>query len=138
MSAAATTATTATTTVTHHALDGLCAQRLAGVLTQPARLTPRGGDLLARSGVLHLEFQPALGLACEANVTLGPDDYAQVEAALPELRTGALVSVGGEGVRLAEASPHHHHARDTRLHLINARQLVIPSSSPHQPGATSC
>ena len=124
--------------VTQQPLADLCAQRLAGVLTRPARLTPHG-TLLAAQAVLHLEFQPAMGLACEANLLLGPDDAAEVRNLLPQLHTGALVSVGGEGVRLAvdtHQSPLPH-AHPPRLHLINARQLVVPCAPTLTPEGSS-
>lgn len=104
--------------------------RVAGCLTADARLVPSTGAM--PHAFLFLDFGPAEGLPYRARVDLGVDlaDHMAAEALLPQLRTGAVVSVAGRALRLRT----DHDA--AVLSVIDARDvLVLQDPAPTPPPA---
>jgi hypothetical protein len=98
------------------------AVRVTGLLTGDAHLALT----VARppGALLILDFAPPHGLPYHARLDLGAEvaDHMAAEAALPYLRTGALVSVAGDALVLRSAKGR------SALHLVRARALVIPDT----------
>lgn len=84
--------------------------------------------------VLLLSLQPAVGLPYQARVDLGDDlaDHMAAEALLPQLRTGAVVSVAGTHLDLRTD---HGHAVLVVRGAHNALLLRDPLQQPHPPSA---
>lgn len=105
--------------------------RVTGALADEARLSFSTGQ--PPHAFLSLHLAPLHGLAYHAQLDLGIDaaDHMAAEALLPQLRAGALVSVGGRALRLRTD---HGHAV---LQLLDARHALLlqgpaaPSSTPH-------
>jgi len=106
--------------------------RVTGTLTADADLAATVGR--PPGAMLILNFAPPRGLPYHARLDLGTElaDRMQAEAVLPYLRTGALISVGGDAL---EMRTDHGHAA---LRIVRARALVIPSDpipqNPQQEG----
>jgi len=81
-------------------LGDLSQVRVTGLLTRDADLATTTGN--PPGALLILAFAPPHGLAYHARMHLGTDvaDRMQAEAALPYLRTGALVSVAGDALEI--------------------------------------
>lgn len=98
------------------------ALRVAGTLTEDARLdittAPRG---TVPHMLIHLMFKPQWGLPYLARVDLGADlsDHMAAEGLLPQLRTGAMVSVAAEAL---ETRMDHGHAA---LRLVHPHSVVV-------------
>lgn len=92
--------------------------RVTGQLLEDARLVPGTG----LHTFLFLRFQPKGGLPYEARADLGTDaaDHMAAEALLPHMRTGALVSVAAEALRVRTD-----HGRESLL-LINPHTVLLP------------
>jgi len=109
-------------------LAHLSAVRVTGCLVEPAHIHTR--PVIGASGQvqawLHLLLQPAQGLPYRAELYLGttPAERAAADAALPLLRTGALVSVAGDSLSYCAD-----HGRAV-LRVHRARDLVIPEGEP--------
>lgn len=74
--------------------------RVAGTLTEDARLLPTLGA--EPHLLLWVNLQPTQGLPYSARVDLGADlaDHMAAEALLPHMRSGAVISVAAESLRL--------------------------------------
>lgn len=109
----------------------LDAIRVTGPLAEEARLTFSTGQ--PPHAFLFLHLAPLQGLAYHAQVDLGADaaDHMAAEALLPQLRPGALVSVGARALRLRTD---HGHAV---LQLLDARHALLLQGpvNPAQPAA---
>lgn len=112
-----------TATPAHDIADQL---RVAGRLTADARLVHSTGAM--PHAFLFLDFAPALGMPYRARVDLGTElaDHMAAEALLPQLRTGAAISVAGRALQLR--SDHHMAA----LAVVDA-QAVLLLQHPHRP-----
>jgi hypothetical protein len=74
--------------------------RVTGTLTEDARLLPTLGA--APHLLLWVSLQPTQGLPYSARVDLGTDlaDHMAAEALLPHMRSGAVISLAAESLRL--------------------------------------
>lgn len=107
----------------------LNAVRVTGRLTVGAQLVVGAP---ASHRVLLLAFAPRVGLPYVAHVDLGTDvaDHMAAEALLPNMRTGATVSVGG--THLDARRDHGHEV----LVVRGARHVLLlqhPINHPDQP-----
>lgn len=93
--------------------------RVTGSLTAPAQLRPTTGTPMHL--LLCVELQPERGLPYVARVDLGtdPGDHLAADALLPQLRTGAVVSVAAEAMELRSD-----HERQV-LRLIEPHSVVL-------------
>lgn len=93
--------------------------RVTGALLADAHLVTSAGQPPHR--FLVLDIKPPHGLAYHAQVDLGTAeaDHRATEALLPELRAGAVVSVGGTELRLRTD---HGHAV---LAVLDARHVLV-------------
>lgn len=93
--------------------------RVTGALIEDAHIAPTTGA--TPHLLLMLAFEPATGLPYFASLDLGidPADHVAATAALPNLRSGALVSVGGSALL-----PCRDHGRD-RLRVVGAHALFV-------------
>lgn len=103
-----------------HDLAGLSSIRVTGTLTDDAQLLTTTGHEPHR--LLVLAFEPKQGLPYLARMDIGADvaDQMATEAELPRMRRGALISVGGDALRLVRDHGREH------LAVINPHYLVIP------------
>lgn len=94
--------------------------RVTGVLAADAQLVSSTGREAHRFLIVDLQ-PPAQGFGFHAQVDLGTDahDHRAAEALLPQLRTGAVVSVGGTELRLRTD---HGHAV---LAVLGARNVLL-------------
>ena len=101
------------------------AVRVTGALAAPAHLVTSVGRVPHR--FLVVDLQAAQGFPYHAQVDLGTDahDHRTVEALLPHLRTGALVSVGGSELR-----PRTDHGRAV-LVVVDARNVLLLQDPIH-------
>ena len=111
------------------------ALRVTGALTEDARLYPTTGR--EPGLILWLTLQPADGLPYSARVHLGTDlaDHMDAEALLPQLRTGAVVSVAAQALHLR--SEHGHPALALKhphsVVLLQHPVLAPPTPSTLEP-----
>lgn len=114
--------------------------RVTGTLAEDARLTFSTGAV--PHAFLFVRLAPEHGLHYHAQVDLGDDtaDHMAAEAMLPQLRRGALVSLGGRALRLR--SDHGH----ALLQVLDARHALLlqpppakaaPSAAPSTTPATA-
>ena len=101
------------------AMTHLANVRVTGTLTQDADLASGVGH--TPHALLILHFEPLQGLPYVARIDLGTDvaDHMHAQAELPLLRTGALVSVGGDAL---EYRNDHGHAV---LRLVKPRDAMV-------------
>lgn len=106
------------------------ALRVTGSLTEDARLYPTVGR--EPGLVLWLTLQPTDGLPYSARVQLGTDlaDHMDAEALLPQLRTGAVVSVAAQALHLRTEHGH------TVLALAHPHSVVLLQHPVLQPAAS--
>jgi hypothetical protein len=111
-------------TVPGAATPPMDAIRVTGALAEDARLSLSTGQ--PPHAFLSLHITPIHGLAYTAQADLGDDatDHMAAEAMLPQLRRGALVSVGGRALRLRTD---HGHAL---LQVLDARHVLLLQPAP--------
>lgn len=99
--------------------------RVTGVLAADAQLVTSAGREAHR--FLLVDLKPAHGFPYHAQVDLGTDahDHRAAEALLPQLRAGAVVSVGGTELRLRTD---HGHAV---LAVLGARNVLLLQDPIH-------
>lgn len=93
--------------------------RVTARLIEDARLVHSTG--VEPHAFLYLQMAPAIGLPYRARVDLGTElaDHMAVEALLPGLRTGAIVSVAGSS--LQQRIDHH----TAVLSIQHARHVLL-------------
>lgn len=108
--------------------------RVAGTLTEDARLLPTTGS--PPHLMLWVNLQPTQGLPYSARVDLGTDlaDHMAAEALLPHMRTGAVISLAAESLRLRMD---HGHAALVLEHPHSVLLLSGPIAPAPTPAATT-
>ncbi len=118
----------------HERAASYCGLRVNGTLAEDARLY--SGTGWEPKLWLHIHLQPEHGLPYTGRVDLGDDlaDHMAAEALLPQMRTGAVVSVAAHGVQMRTQ-----HGKAV-LQLLHPFSVVLygdprPATPPAPPAA---